>query len=98
MKIPNYEDFLQVTLRYQTVLSRLAAASADNQFGEHHVFGMKSSSCPLLRCNTWRPRHASFSTHNAYVKQIAEREKQLNYDKRIYGDPKESQYDLMTKS
>ena len=49
MKIPNYEDFLAGHTKVSnSPIKDWLLASADNQFGEHHVFGMKSNSCPLL--------------------------------------------------
>ena len=100
MKIPNYEDFVAGHTKISnSPIKDWPLASADNQFGEHHVFGMASNSCPLLHgAAHGDPAYAEHLAHvMPMLKQIAAREKQLNYDKRIYGDPKESQYDLMVR-
>ena len=74
-------------------------ASPDNQFGGHHPFGFDSNSCPLLHGASWGdPAYASHLEHAMdFLKEMSERERTINYDKDVYGDPKESMFDLDDK-
>ena len=55
MVIPqNYRSYLAGhTKLSNSYLADWPLANADNRFGEHHPFGMKSNSCPLLHGSAW---------------------------------------------
>ena len=100
MKIPNHKDFLAGHTKVSNnPLTDWPTASPNNQFGKHHPFGMESNSCPLLHGASWgEPAYAEHIAHAMpMLKSIAENERRLNFDTQIFGDPKESMHDLMTR-
>ena len=100
MKIPDYKDFMAGHTKISNnPLNDWMVASPNNQFGNHHPFGFDSNSCPLLHGASWGdPAYASHLEHAMdFLKEMSERERTIKYDKDIYGDPKESMFDLMTR-
>lgn len=97
MKIPEYADFTagHTKMTNDPVRDWMSAA-VDNRYGEHHPFGVKSNSCPLLHGSVHGD--PAYADHIAYampnLQTIAEKERVLDYDKMFYGDPKETMYDL----
>ena len=100
MKIPNHNDFLAGHTKISNnPLTDWMIAAPENQFGNDHPFGMESNSCPLLHGASWgEPAYAEHLAHAIpHLKAIAEHERRITFDPTIYGDPKESLHDLMTR-
>lgn len=100
MKIPGYQDFMAGHAKMtNSPLKDWPSAAANNRYGEHHPFGMKSNSCPLLHGAIHGD--PAYADHIAFgmpmLQQLAEKERILDYDKGFYGDPKESMYDLFKR-
>jgi len=100
MQIPDYKDFMAGHTKISnSPLNDWMVTSPDNQFGNHHPFGFDSNSCPLLHGASWGdPAYASHLEQVMdLLKEMSERERTINYDRDVYGDPKESMFDLMTR-
>jgi hypothetical protein len=100
MKIPSHADFIAGHTKVSnSPLTDWPIASPENQFGEHQPFGMKSNSCPLLHGAAWGdPAYAEHLAHAMpNLKEIAQREKRINFDPDRYGQPKETLHDLMIR-
>jgi len=100
MKLPSHKDFLAGHTKVSnSPISDWPIASPDNQFGNHHPFGMESNSCPLLHGSAWgEPAYAEHLAHAMpYLKDIAEHEAKISFDPAKYGEPKETMHDLMTR-
>lgn len=100
MKIPSTKDFLAGHMKVSNdPIKDWMIAAPNNKYGKHHPFGMESNSCPLLHGASWGdPAYAEHLVYSMdFLKEISEHERKLNFDKKIYGDPKESMYDLMVR-
>lgn len=100
MKIPNHKEFLAGHTKVShNPMTSWMSASLDSKYGQHHPFGMESNSCPLLHGSSWGdPAYAEHLIHAIeFLQDNMEHERRLTFDKKIYGDPKESQYDLYTR-
>ena len=100
MKIPEYNDFMAGHTKFtNSPVKDWMEATVDNQYGEHHPFGMKSNSCPLMHgAAHGQPAYCDHLSHMMpKLQEIASQERILNFNKDQYGDPKESLFDLQTR-
>ena len=89
MVIPDHKDYLAGHTKISTSYATdWPIAGADNRFGEHHPFGMKSNCCPLLHGSAWGEPHYvqhlfDFITH--WGEAHAEQERTNKHDHFLSG-------------
>ena len=105
MVIPDdYQSYLAGHTKISTsALKDWPMANEDNDFGEHHPFGMNSNCCPLLHNAAHGEPHYVDHLFD-YVKNYAQTHKDgeramrlSKEDAMLYGDPKISMLDLYNK-
>jgi len=95
----NMQQYLQGHTKISTsYLSDWPVASPENRFGEHHPFGMKSNSCPLLHGAAHGEPH--YIDHvMSFIEKLdghGDRERSLKLsldEKTLFGDPVDSMSD-----